>query len=284
VPYEGFSASNFSDIQSTGFAWYNALEATVNKRFSHGLQFLASYTFARDLANVWGSTTGANGGVQVGDNNNPRADYGPDSFIRPQRFVVSAVYELPGPANRHSALGQVLSGWKLAGVTTIQSGHLLPLLNITGTNAYGETYDFAEITPGCQIATSGSTTKRLNSWINQNCIAPYPIIGDPEPAGTCANPGPTGACPAVATAFGNSRMGILHGPSQVNTDLSIIKMFPLGRNDHTNLEFRTEFFNAFNHPIFSDPDNYVSDGPTFGVINSTASNPRIVQFALKLGF
>jgi hypothetical protein len=284
VPYEGFSAGSFSNIQSTGFAWYNALEATLNKRFSHGLQFLASYTFARDLANVYGSTSGANGGLQVGDNNNPRADYGPDWFVRPQRLVVSAVYALPGPGNRRSLLGEALGGWKLAGVTTIQSGHLLPLLNISSTNAYGALYDFAEVTPGCRIATSGSTTSRLNGWINQNCIAPYPVIGDPEPPGTCLNPDPSGNCPAVATAFGNSRMGILHGPSQVNTDLSIIKQFALGLNDHTNLEFRTEFFNAFNHPIFSDPDIYVSDGPSFGRITSTASNLRIMQFALKLSF
>lgn len=283
VRYRGFSASNFSNIQSTGFAWYNALEATLNKRFSHGLQFLASYTFSRDLANTYGSTTGANGGLQVGDNNNPRADYGPDDFVRPQRFVVSAVYELPGPSNHRSLLGEVLSGWKLAGVTTIQSGHLLPLLNISATNAYGAAYDFAEITPGCNVATSGSTTQRLGNWINHNCLAPYPVIGNEEPAGACQTTLPDGNCPAIATAFGNSRMGILHGPNQVNTDLSIIKLFPLGLNDHTNLEFRTEFFNAFNHPIFSDPDLFASD-TTFGQITSTASNPRIMQFALKFSF
>jgi hypothetical protein len=52
----------------------------------------------------------------------------------------------------------------------------------------------------------------------------------------------------VATAFGNSRMGILRGPGQFNTDLSLIKLFPLGSNERRNVEFRTEFFNAFNQP------------------------------------
>ena len=258
-----------NDIQSSGFAWYNSLQATLTKRFSHGLQFLAAYTFTRDLANVYGSTVGANGGTTVGDNNNPRADYGPDSFIRPQRFVFSAVYEFPGPKDRHSLAGQLLGSWKLAGVTTIQSGHLLPLLNNSTTNAYGITNDFAEIVPGCALSTSGSVTNRLTSWINQQCLASYPVIGDD----------------GIATGFGNSRMGILHGPGQANTDLSLIKVFPLKwPNEGTNVEFRTEFFNAFNQTNFADPDNTVSDGPSFGHVTTTVFNPRIIQFALKLNF
>ncbi|MGH9642164.1 MAG: hypothetical protein ACRD3Q_07025, partial [Terriglobales bacterium] len=269
VPYEGFSAGSMSDIKSNGFAWYNALQASLSKRFGHGLQFLASYTWSRDLANVYGSSFQPNGGTLVGNQNDPRADYGPDAFVRPHRFVFSGVYQLPGPNNRHSLAGQALGGWSLAGVTTIQSGHLLPLLNNSATNVYGVVSDFAEIVPGCNVATSGSETGRLNNWINQNCIAPYPVVGDD----------------GVATGFGNSRMGILHGPSQINTDLSVGKLFPLKwPSERTNVEFRTEFFNAFNHSIFSDPDNTVSDGPSFGHITTTASNPRIIQFALKLNF
>ena len=287
VPYQGFSPSSMIDIKSAGFGWYNALQASMTKRFSHGLQFLASYTYARDLTNAYASTDGANGGEIAGDNNNPRADYGPDSFIRPHRFVFSGIYELPGPRNHHSFLGQAIAGWKVAGVATIQSGHLLPLLNITGTNVYGVVTDFAEVVPGCKLATSGSDTSRLNNWVNLNCAGPNinpPIVGDLEPPGTCANALPSGDCPAMATAFGNGRMGILHGPNQINTDLSLIKLFPLGANEHRTIEFRAEFFNAFNHPIFNDPDTYVSDGPSFGVINSTVSNPRVIQFALKLNF
>jgi hypothetical protein len=266
VKYEGFSPSGFDDIQSNGFAWYNSLQASLSKRFSHGLQFLASYTFARDLANVLDSTIQPNGGTLWGDNNNPRADYGPDGFVRPHRFVLSAVYEFPSPRYSHAMVGQLLRGWKLAVVSTIQSGHLLPVLNDSSTNAYGIVDDFAELVPGCHLSTSGSTTSRLNNWINQSCIAPYPVIGDD----------------GIATAFGNSGMGILHGPGQANTDLSVIKMFALW--EHTNLEFRSEFFNVFNQTNFQDPDNTVSDGPSFGTVTSTLSNPRIVQFALKLSF
>jgi hypothetical protein len=88
----------------------------------------------------------------------------------------------------------------------------------------------------------------------------------------------------VATDFGNSPMGILHGPGQVNTDLSLIKEFPLKFREGMNVEFRSEFFNASNHPNFQDPDINVSDGPAFGQITQTYGNPRIIQFALKVTF
>jgi hypothetical protein len=77
-------------------------------------------------------------------------------------------------------------------------------------------------------------------------------------------------------------MGILHGPGQFNTDLSISKLFRL--TERANLEFRTEFFNAFNNAVFQDPDNTTTDVGSFGHITSTASNPRVMQFALKLSF
>jgi hypothetical protein len=266
VSYEGFASSQFFSSQSTGSAWYNALEASLSKRFSHGLQFLASYTFARDLTNTgYNGTVFGYGGVVYGNNNDPRFDYGPDSFIRPQRFVFSAVYEFPSPSDRHSLRGQALGGWRLTGVETIQSGHRLPLLNLNPASVYGIIYDVPDIVPGCALETSGSTTHRLNNWINHSCVTSPPIIGDD----------------GMGTDFGNSRMGILHGPDQVNTDLSLIKLFPI--HEAINLEFRSEFFNAFNHPNFQDPDLYFSDG-SFGQITETYGNPRIIQFALKVNF
>ena len=281
VPYQGFSAGSMFDVQSNGIAWYNALQTSLSKRFSHGLQFLASYTFSRDLANVFESTIGPNGGQVYGNNNDPRSNYGPDAFVRPHRFVFSGVYDLPGPRNLRSLAGQILGNWKLAGVVTAQSGHLLPVLTSTGTNAFGIPTDFAQLIPGCKLSTSGSVQGRLNNWINQDCVDPAgpAYVGDPDPPGTCADPNPQGVC---GRAFGNSRMGILHGPGQFNTDLSIAKLFRL--TERANLEFRTEFFNALNNAVFADPDNTVTDVGSFGHITSTASNPRVMQFALKLSF
>jgi len=79
-------------------------------------------------------------------------------------------------------------------------------------------------------------------------------------------------------------VGIVRGPGQVNTDLSLIKVFPVRwPNEAANVEFRTDFFNAFNHPQFADPDVEFTS-PTFGQITSTIVAPRVVQFALKVSF
>lgn len=268
VPYEGFS--ELPEVESTGFSWYNALQASFEKRFSHGFQFLAAYTYAKDLTSVYGATTGANGATQVGDNTDLTRDYGPDIFIRPHRFVLSYVYEIPGFKDSHWA-GGLLSGWKLAGVTTLQSGHLLPALDTNATNLFtgGYNYDFATITPGCSVGQSGSVQARVaNGWINTSCFTPAPVLS--------ADGG---------TGFGNSTMGIIKGPAQANTDVSLVKLFPVGwPNEHSNFEFRIEAFNVFNQVNFADPDTYFSDGPQFGLITSTVSNPRILQLAVKFTF
>ncbi|ABF42831.1 hypothetical protein Acid345_3831 [Candidatus Koribacter versatilis Ellin345] len=267
IPYEGFGALYYD--QSTGYSWYNALQVSVEHRLSHGLQFLASYTYAKDLTSVWGATTGANGGTQVGDNFNPNRDHGPDIFIRPHRFVLSYVYEIPG-FHDHGWASALLSDWKVAGVTTLQSGHLLPALDVNPTNVYtqGYNYDFATMTPGCSLSKGGSVTGRLNGWIDTTCF--------------------TSAPPASAdggTGFGNTSLGLFKGPAQASSDLSLIKVFPVRRlSEAANFEFRAEAFNVFNQVNFADPDNVFTDGPSFGTITKTLSNPRILQLALKFSF
>jgi len=270
VPFEGWSASQMSLIQSTGVSWFNSLEASLRKRFGNGLQFLASYTFARDLSNTSDPTTGVNGGDVFGDQNDPRRNYGRDSFIREHRFVFSGLYEFPSLRAKHAVVRQLIGGWKLAGVTTIQAGQKLTVTNQNATNVFGIVNDFPQVTPGCRINKSGSVTGRLTEFFNTTCFNnPYPVIGDD----------------GVATGFGNGGVANVNGPGQVNTDLSLIKIFPTSwPNEAANVEFRAEFFNAFNHPNFANPDLQVSDGPTFGQITATASNPRLMQFALKLVF
>ena len=88
----------------------------------------------------------------------------------------------------------------------------------------------------------------------------------------------------VGVGFGNAGVGILMSPGQQNFDLSLIKRFPITwPRESSTLEFRSEFYNAFNHPQFGDPDTEFTS-PTFGQISSTVVNPRVVQLALKLSF
>jgi hypothetical protein len=93
------------------------------------------------------------------------------------------------------------------------------------------------------------------------------------------------APPAIGNGFdfGNSGRSILRGPSQTNFDMSLRKNLKV-RGDNGNLEFRSEFFNVFNHPLFSNPGTARTTPSSFGVISSTSGAPRIIQFALKYVF
>ena len=269
-------------VTSTGSSWYNGMVVSVNKRFSKGLQFLASYTWSSMLATTQSFVTGSlDGGTAVGDQNNPRARYGWDEFVRPQRLILSWVYQFP-ELNGHGMLARkALSGWSVAGVTTIQSGQRLTVTATNVQNLFGILTDRAPVSAsGCanRYVTSGTVQKKLNNYINPACfdLSNYAVIGDDS----------------IGTNFGNSPIGEVVGPDQNNWDLSLAKNTNL--TERLRLEFRTDFFNAFNHPQFANPNldlglsapalGLVSPDPTFGAITATSTNPRILQFALRLVF
>jgi hypothetical protein len=289
VPFQGFSPYTMTQIESDGASWYNALLVSLNKRFSHGLQLQVSYTWAKDLSTTFGSTTGPNGGEVTGNQNDLAAGYGPDNFVRPQRLVVNYTYQLPKPAWENGFAQAALGGWSVQGVTVFQTGHYLTVTYTNGTSVYGTTTDRAELSGKCtpgQYVNSGSVTSKLTDYLNTSCFTTPPIIGGEEPPYFCAPAQQLadGNCPPIATGFGNSGVGILQGPSELNFDFSVFKHFPLHKiRDSADLEFRSEFFNLFNHPLFQDPDTNLGD-PTFGQITNTYGNPRIIQFALKLTF
>ncbi len=269
VPYPGFATTGMEDIYSNAESWYNALGASVEKRMSHGLQFLASYTFARSLSTASGSVAGANGGSPVGPQNNPSNTYGPDGFIRDQRFVLSLVYALPSLEN-HAMARPVLGGWKLASVVTVQSGDRLTLTTSTSTNIYGITNDRVQIAAGCsypQLQNSGGIESLLYTYFNKSCITTAPVVGSD----------------GKGTTFGDAGIGIVRGPGQSDVDFSLIKGFQVPKWERGHLELRGEFFNVLNHPSFGNPSTSFSSA-TFGQILSDTVNPRIVQFALKLAF
>ena len=270
VPIEGFTPA-LTYEENGADSWYNSLEAHLNKRLSNGLQFLASYTFARLLATDNLITTTGGGGLVLGDQDHPNAGYGPDGFVREQRVVLSYIYELPGPKNGHALADKLLGGWQVAGVTTLQSGHRLTLRYTNTTSAYGISSDRAQLVAGCtdsQLVTPGSVQNNLLSYFNKSCFTSPPVIGDD----------------GKATGFGDSGAGNVRGPGQNNFDVSIIKRTPIGwARETANIEFRAEFFNLFNHPQFSDPA-ITLPAASFGTISSLVVSPRIVQFALKLNF
>ncbi len=285
VPILGFQAVGIHQIETSGASWYNALEASLTKRFNRGLQFLASYTFSKlldsDGANV--DTTANGTALTIGNQNDPGARYGRAIYDRTHRFVFSYLYEFPIPASRAGFFGKVLGGWAVSGTTTIQSGQALTITATNGNSLFGITGtagDRAQMASGCTAAdltTPGPVSQRLTNYFSRSCFTLPPIIGDPEVSGPN-----TGL--RVGRGFGNSGVGIVNGPGQNNSDLAVIKRTPVGwPTEVSNVEFRTEFFNVFNHPQFANPNTEFTS-TAFGTITSTSVNPRVIQFALKFNF
>jgi hypothetical protein len=289
VPYRGWTASGLQQVQSKGRMRYDSLEASLTRRFSDGLLFLVSYTWSKTLdsdgANV---DANASAGVGIGNQNDDQSRYGPANFSRPHRLVVSYVYEFPWMRNADGLKRVLLGNWSVTGVTTFQAGRPLTLTGTNSNNVFGingPNGDRAPLAPTCtygDLATSGSVTERLTGYFNTSCInranlnAPlsssnpafWPIIGDD----------------GIGRNFGNSGVGIIRGPDQRNFDIALVKRTVTGwPTEEANVEFRTEFFNAFNTPQFAEPDTSVSNA-TFGRITATSVGPRIIQFSLKLNF
>ena len=265
APFSGIAGGSFLCDTEFG-ANYNSLQTGVVKRLSHGLEFQASYTFSKNLD----FTSGTGGLEQLdldflgNDQTNPRESHGLSDFDRTHRFVLSFVYQPPKLENGPSALRHALSQWQFSGISVLQSGLPITAVDSSAGSVYGNLagMSWAECT-GANPASSGSLITRVNGYFNPAAFANPPVIGD-------------------GTGFGNCGVGILRGPSQRNLDLGIQRNFLV--TESRDLQFRAEFFNFTNTPKFGQPVNDHAAGPAFGVISSSASNPRIVQFALKYNF
>ena len=271
VPIPGIRPDSLREMESEGSSWYNGLEVSLTKRLGYGLQFLASYTFSKTLdtdgADI--NSTSANNALTLGDQNTPKQRWGRASFDRTHRFVFSATWSLPSPSAGLERA--VLGGWELAAVTTIQSGSALTISDTNANNVFGISEDRAQLSGACsksQLVKGGSVESKLGGYFNAACFTNPLIIG----------------ADGIGTAFGNSGTGIVDGPGQANLDLALSKTAVVNwPTEKSSVQFRAEFFNMLNHPQFANPDtNFTS--PTFGVISSTAVNPRVIQLALKLAF
>jgi hypothetical protein len=268
VQYLGFISGGLTGTAFDGTSNYNSLQITVRKRFSYGLTMQASYTYSKDLGDLTGNS---------GNSNNPEylsQQYGPVAFSHPQRLIINYSYNLPF-GKHQGLLGKVAEGWNLSGVTTIQDGTPLTFTDGTGGSIFALSTSRAQMCPGATYASAtkpGSIESRLGNGVT--------------PGAGFFNLSPFCAPPAIGngTGFGDSGVGVLLGPGQSNWDIALLKT-TIFRERHA-IQFRTEFFNAFNHPQFANPNtaNPISAPATFGDITATSVNPRIIQFALKYTF
>ena len=271
VPVVGFAANALQEEESEGDSWYNGLEASLTKRLSHGFQFLAAYTFSKTLDTDGADINATSAGITLtlGSQNSSRERRGRASFDRTHRFVFSATWELPSPA--HGGLRATLGGWVLDAIVTAHSGSALTIADTNSANVFGISSDRARLSGNCtksELVRGGPVQSKLNSYFNTSCFTNPLVIG----------------ADGMGTAFGDSGTGIVGGPGQANVDLALSRLVTFNwPHERSTLEVRAEFFNAFNHPQFANPDNNFTS-PTFGVISSTAVNARVGQLALKFSF
>jgi hypothetical protein len=300
---------------------YDSLQATLTERVTHGVSFIAGYTYAHGL-----DTVSLNRNGLIPQNSlNPGAEYANSDFDIRHRFTFTASYDIPGK----KGYGQLLEGWKLNGIVTLETG--IPWIvndfsnNFSGTNDFSDRWDFfgnpSDFTSGSssipycsgffsaggptcsqQSGVDGSVTTPANSQaMIANCLVHAP---DPNTlqAGGCYAKGNSVMTPPTAGTFGTMGRNIFRDGGFKNLDFSVFKNFTF--KERINAQFRVEFFNILNHPNVANP--YGSGNTFFGGIDPSApatfgcgcttpdvaaGNPiigsgsaRDVQLGLKIGF
>ena len=291
VPYLGYATSGLQASDFNGRSNYNSLQATVRHQFSHGLSMQAAYTWSKNLSTVFSSNA-----ANMNNALDMNQQYGRVYFDRPQRLSVNYSYDLPFGKNATGVAGKLASGWNVSGVTVVQSGNPLTFidpgiagLGIPGSgSAYGTSSNSiytgvgrAQFCSGMgngNIKSPGDITANLNSYFSPTAFSTFDCKPGIVPYGD-----------ATALDFGNSGVGAVLGPGQFNFDMSILKNTKL--MEGLSMQFRADFYNAFNHPQFSPPTGGFGSlgfeditSASYGRITNTTVNPRLIQFGVKFIF
>ena len=273
---------------SNGLSDSDQLQVTLDQRFSHGISFRAAYTWAKTIDLTSGFRARSS---TYTDPYDPRLDRSVADFDVPQRFVFSGIYELPFAAHTNNAvLEKVAKGWQLNGIVTFQGGQ--PVNIYANTNASEQnnfldrpnvvgpvplTHDprnsQQQFTADCNGTSDGSETG--NFWFNPTNLV-CTACPDQNP---CTNAFGNPGIPLLS--YGDMPRNYLRGPGINNWDISLTKRTSFMENK--SLEFRAEFFNAFNHVQFLRVDNNGFESPTFAQVISDRGQ-RLIQFGLKLYF
>ena len=264
----GLGPSGMQFFGNDADSHYHSLQATVSRRFGR-LSFQSAYTFSRSIDDNSSDNTSFN--TAVNDQTDLRASRGLSDFDRTHRLVITYAYDLPFFEHASGLVGNVLGRWQVSGFTTFQSGRPFSVVDSAGATCFtpiGPDQSMASLAPGATLAdglTHGGIESRLDHYLNIKAFSPAPAIG----ADGC-------------TVYGNLRRNAYRGPAQQNWDFAASKIFPI--TETQKLEFRSEFFNIWNHPSFNNPSFFDVSGPNFGAITTTAGTPRLIQFALRYSF
>ena len=289
APMQGVSSAFFTVNQSTAQSIYHSLQTTLNRRFSHGLQFSASYTFSRSIDNASGPGGGANsdgsldrsGGLDTasvwGNQLSDRANRGISDFDRTHYFAFNYLWDVPQPAFARTfrAGSLFLGNWQLSGIVIAMSGLPVDIFDPTGGLLYGLFGARPNWAPGANRRTALNNIP-MGYYFNPSAFVQAWVQPDqPIPSE------PTAVAGDLGTDIGNVGRNVLRGPSQSNIDFSVSKRFSL--TESKDLQVRADFFNLLNHANRDNPISDISTGD-FGEILSFSSSPRIIQLSLKFSF
>jgi hypothetical protein len=279
---------NINIVESNSIGYYDAAQAGIEKKLTHGLTFRAAYTFGKAI-NLGGDFTNTASGVEVPpETGTPSCEHcsqfsdqkGLALFDTPQVFSISYVYRLPFGGGASRWPGAALKGWQISGTTLFQSGVAYHFH--TGSDAPG----FGNV--------DGNTADRPNilnpSLLGKSFDNPD-TVGAILGANTCRPPGTDGLpylhCQYFDTNIapggrGNLGMNTFRKDGTANWNVAFGRSFRLPSRDRS-MDFRTEFINFFNTPQFDKPGTQLAVA-TFGKITNTVNKGRQVQFTLKLNF
>jgi len=252
--------SQINTISSAGWAHYNSLQAVLRSNNWHGLTTQVSFTWSHNLdtASEVENFFGTSGYVPQ-DSTNLRGNYGNSEFDQRRALIITYVYALPSP-KLENALGYVLKDWQLSGTTTLRDGLAAPLLTFGDEAGVGN----LSTRPNC----SGPIHYQLKDF------------SQPYASGNFTPPDPG--------TFGNCPRDPLVAPGLNAWDISIQRTFRF--HERYGIEFRTSFFNAFNHPNFAEPSPDLSTQITASADDGSfdshfgVGGPRNIQFMLKFSF
>jgi hypothetical protein len=251
---------------------YNSLQISLDKRFVHGLQLNAAYTYSKSIDDA-SSFEGILNPLPGANN------YARSLFDARHRFVVSYYWE--PPVRKFSGFtGKVIDGWAVSGIVTYQTGFPIRITS-SSDNELMNSFDFElpgepdQLAPLQKLHPQNSG----NYYFNQNSFTEN---ASDSTAPLCTiQPGYGCYDPSLLGRVGTAPRTICCGPGISDTDISFIKNIPI--NERSHFEFRAELFNLFNHTQFYNPDGNSTDGSQFGQVTQV-KDPRLVQFALKFYF
>ncbi len=255
---------NITDLVHDVNSFYNSLQVSVQRRFSHGLSVDANYTWSKSLDDLPQAaavnTAIVSPTIPWYMPNFHRLEYGPSDWDRTNIFVTSYVWDLPKLRGSNQVVRAVLGNWENTGIVSWQSGSPFTVLSAFDQSKTNLRRDRAVVTgnPYGDDACASLPGVPCQNWLNPASFSQ----------------------PAVGT-FGNASKGEFRGPKYFNFDTGVYKNFPFAQR--YVMQFRGEFFNAFNDTEFSNP-NATLGGGGFGAITSQFNSPRVIQFALKLNF